>query len=117
MAKTPKSVTRRARHKKWLKRAQGFRGRRKSVYKIAKEAVLKAGQHAFFDRRKKKGNFRQLWQLRINAAARLHGTSYSRLMAGLKTEKSELNRKVLSEIAAAHPEIFKAIAEKATKRP
>lgn len=116
MAKSPKSVARRARHKKWLKRAKGFRGRRKNVYKIAKEAVLKAGQHAFFDRRKKKGTFRQLWQLRINAAARAHGISYSRLMAALKTEKSQLNRKVLSEIAADHPAIFQAIVEKVSKR-
>ncbi len=116
MSKAPKSVARRARHKKWLKRAEGFRGRRKNVYKIAKEAVLKAGQHAFFDRRKKKGNFRQLWQLRINAAAREHGLTYSRLMAGLKVEKSELNRKVLSEIAVIQPTIFKAIADKVSKR-
>lgn len=116
MARAAKSVARRARHKKWLKRAQGFRGRRKNVYKIAKEAVLKAGQHAFYDRRKKKGNFRQLWQLRINAGARQHGTSYSRLIAALKAEKSQLNRKVLSEIAAEHPRIFQAIVEKVSQR-
>ena len=115
MSKTPKSVTRRARHKKWLNRAKGFRGRRKSVYKIAKEAVLKAGQHAFHDRRKKKGNFRQLWQLRINAAARENGTTYSRLIANLIADKSLLNRKVLSEIAAEHPEVFHAIVEKVRK--
>lgn len=116
MSKVPKSVVRRARHKKWLKRAKGFRGRRKSVYKIAKEAVIKAGQHAFHDRRKKKGNFRQLWQLRINAAAREHGTTYSKLIAGLTVNKSQLNRKVLSEIAAQHPHVFQAIVERVSKK-
>lgn len=111
MAKVSLSVPRRARHKKWLKRAKGFRGRRRTVYKIAKEAVLKAGQHALRDRRKKKGAFRALWQTRINAAVRPHGLSYSKFMHALKTHKIELDRKILAQLASERSEIFQKIVE------
>lgn len=111
MPKVSPSVTRRARHKKWLKRAKGFRGRRRSVYKIAKEAVLKAGQHALRDRRQKKGIFRANWQARINAAVRPYGLSYSKFMHALKSHKIELDRKILAQLAAQQPEIFQKIVE------
>lgn len=111
MAKATRSVTKRARHKKWLKRAKGFEGRRSSVFKIAKEAVLKAGQYAHRDRRKKKAEFRAQWQTTINAAVRAHDLSYSKFIAGLKSKKSELNRKVLAELAQKNPETFAAIVE------
>lgn len=109
MPRAPKNITRRARHKKWLKRAKGFRGRRHTVYKIAKEAVLKAGQHAFHDRRKKKANFRAGWQIRIGAATRPHGLSYSKFIHALREHKVGLDRKVLSQLAAQQPEIFAKI--------
>lgn len=109
MPRAGRSVAKHARHKKWLKRATGFRGRRKSVFKLAKEAVLKAGQHAYSDRRKKKTHFRQLWQVRINAAARAHGISYSRFIKGLKDHNIELDRKVLAELAHEHKDVFKEI--------
>ncbi len=115
MPRASRSIAKRARHKKWLKRAKGYRGRRKTVFKLAKEAVLKAGQHAYFDRRKKKSQFRQLWQVRINAAARAHGMSYSRFMHRLQEQDSTLDRKVLAEIAAKHPMLFKTIVEKVSK--
>lgn len=113
MPRAPRSITKRARHKKWLRRAKGFRGRRRTVFKLAKEAVLKAGQHAYRDRRKKKAAFRQGWHVQINAAVRAHGMSYSQFMHGLKTHNIELNRKVLSEMAAAHPETFAKVVEEA----
>lgn len=111
MPRAPRSITKRARHKKWLKRAKGFRGRRRTVFKLAKEAVLKAGQHAYYDRRKKKSAFRQGWHVQINAAVREHGLSYSRFMHGLKTHNIELNRKVLSEMAAKHPAAFAKVVD------
>lgn len=111
MPRASRSVSKRARHKKWLKRAKGFRGRRKTVFKLAKEAVLKAGQHAYHDRRKKKSRFRQLWQIRINAAARAHGVSYSRLIRGLKEKNIDLDRKVLAQIAQEHTDVFAAIVK------
>lgn len=106
-------MAKRHRHKKWIKRAKGYRGRRKAVFKIAKEAVLTAGQHAYHDRRKKKADFRSLWQIRINAAARAHGLSYSRFIQGLRRHNIAVDRKILSDLAQNHPDIFKAIAEKA----
>lgn len=114
MAKTPRSVAKRARHKKWIKRAKGFRGRRSTVFKVAKEAVLTAGQHAYNDRRKKKADFRSVWQIRINAAARLHGVSYSKLIKGLRDKQIGVDRKILSQLAIEQPEIFQKIVEKAT---
>ena len=115
MSKTARSVAKRARHKKWIKRAKGYRGRRSQVFKLAKEAVLKAGQYAYRDRRKKKSEFRQQWQIRINAAARQHGMSYSKFMHGLKSSGSELDRKVLAQIAVEKPEVFKEIIHSASK--
>ncbi len=110
MPRAPRSVAKRARHKKWLKRAKGFRGRRRTVFKLAKEAVLKAGQYSYRDRRKKKTVFRQQWQIIINGASRRHGLSYSQFVHGLRAEKIELDRKVLAQIAQKHPDIFTKIA-------
>lgn len=115
MARAARSVAKHARHKKWLRRAKGYRGRRHTTFKIAKEAVLKAGQHAYFDRRKKKTNFRSLWQIKINAAARQHGVTYSRLIAALRAKKIGLDRKILAELAVNHPLVFKALVEKINK--
>lgn len=115
MSRVSTSVARRARHKKWLKRAKGYRGRRRTVFKLAKEAVLKAGQHAYYDRRKKKAAARAGWHISINAAARVHGVSYSRLIHGLKVHNIDLNRKVLAQMAKEHPELFKAVVEESQK--
>ncbi|PIT98529.1 MAG: 50S ribosomal protein L20 [Candidatus Andersenbacteria bacterium CG10_big_fil_rev_8_21_14_0_10_54_11] len=112
MPRTARSVTKRARHKKWLQRAKGFRGRRRTVFKLAKEASLKAGQYAYRDRRKKKAQFRQRWQGQINAAARQHGTTYSRLIGALNSYGSQLDRKVLATLANEHPAMIKEIIEK-----
>lgn len=112
MSRANSSIPRRKRHKKWIKRAKGFRGRRSSVFKLAKEAVLKSGQHAYHDRRKKKAQFRSLWQARINAAARQHDLSYSTFIHQLRQAKVGLNRKVLSEIASEQPDMFGKIVEK-----
>lgn len=113
MARAPHSVARKARHNKWLKRAKGFRTRRSSTFKVAKEAVIKAGQHAYNDRRKKKATFRAVWQIRINAAARMHGVSYSKLIAGLRKHEIAIDRKILSELAAEHPAVFEQIVKAA----
>jgi large subunit ribosomal protein L20 len=96
-----------------LERAKGFRGRRSSCFKLAKRAVEKAGQHAYEGRKLKKRNFRGLWIIRINAAARQCGLSYSRLMNGLKGAGIELNRKVLADMAVNDPAAFASVAEKA----
>ena len=94
-----RGVTARARHKKVLDLAKGYRGRRKNVYRIAKQAVMKAGQYSYRDRRQKKRQFRTLWIARINAAAREQGLSYSVFMNGLKKASIQVDRKVLSDIA------------------
>jgi len=94
-----------------MKRVKGFEAGRKNLIKLAKTADVKAGAHAYRDRRRKKREFRRLWQVRINAAVRELGTSYSKFMGGLKAKKVMLDRKVLSEIAAKEPKIFKKIAE------
>jgi large subunit ribosomal protein L20 len=109
MSRAKRSVAKHKRHKKWLKRAQGFRGRRNTVFKLAKEAVLKAGQYAYRDRRKKKTVLRQRWQMKINAAARPEGISYSRLIHGLRQANVELDRKVLAQLAVERPETFGSI--------
>jgi len=109
--RAPRSTTKRQRHKKWLKRAKGYRGRRSRVFKIAKEAVLKAGQHSYHDRRKKKGQFRSRWQTQINAAVRGHDLSYSRFMHQLKSRQIELDRKVLADMAVNHPELLDQLIE------
>ena len=109
MPRSVNAVARRARRKKIMKLAKGFFGRRKNVWTVAKNAVEKAMQYAYRDRRNKKRTFRALWIVRINAGARLHGLSYSQFMGKLNIE---LNRKVLADLAMNHPEAFKAIVEK-----
>jgi large subunit ribosomal protein L20 len=99
MPRVKRGVTARARHKKMLNLAKGYRGRRNSVYRIAKEAVMKAGQYAYRDRRQRKRQFRTLWIARINAAAREQGLSYSVFMNGLKKAAIEIDRKVLADLA------------------
>ncbi|MHB1238168.1 MAG: 50S ribosomal protein L20 [Gallionella sp.] len=99
MARVKRGVTARASHKKILDLAKGYRGRRKNVYRIAKQAVMKAGQYSYRDRRQKKRQFRTLWIARINAAAREQGLSYSVFMNGLKKASIQVDRKVLSDIA------------------
>ena len=99
MPRVKRGVTARARHKKILALAKGYRGRRKNVYRIAKQAVMKAGQYAYRDRRQKKRQFRQLWIARINAASRENGLPYSKFMNGLKKAAIALDRKVLADLA------------------
>jgi len=113
MSRVKRGVTARARHKKVLDAAKGYRGRRKSVYRIAKQAVMKAGQYAYRDRRQKKRQFRSLWIARINAAAREVGLTYSVLMYGLKRAAIEVDRKVLSDLAVFDKAAFAQIANQA----
>ena len=112
MPRSVNSVAKRARRKKVLKQAKGFFGRRKNVWTVAKNAVEKAMQYAYRDRRAKKRTFRALWITRINAGARKHGMSYSQFMGKLKAHDIELNRKVLADLAMNHPEAFAAIVDK-----
>ena len=112
MPRSVNSVAKRARRKKILKQAKGYFGRRKNVWTIAKNAVEKGLQYAYRDRRTKKRNFRALWIMRINAAARLHGLTYSQFINKLKSNNIEINRKVLADLAVNNPEGFKAIVEK-----
>ncbi|MDP1692444.1 MAG: 50S ribosomal protein L20 [Burkholderiaceae bacterium] len=112
MPRVKRGVTAHARHKKVLALAKGFRGRRKNVFRIAKEAVMKAGQYAYRDRRTKKRVFRQLWIARINAASRELGVSYSKFMAGLKKAQIDLDRKVLADMAVNDPVAFGSIVAK-----
>jgi large subunit ribosomal protein L20 len=112
MPRVKRGVTAHARHKKILALAKGFRGRRKNVFRIAKQAVMKAGQYAYRDRRTRKRVFRQLWIARINAASRELGVTYSKFMAGLKKANIDLDRKVLSDMAIHDPAGFKGIVEK-----
>jgi large subunit ribosomal protein L20 len=113
MPRSVNSVASRKRRKKILKAAKGYFGARSNVYTVAKNAVEKAWQYAYRDRRNKKRAFRRLWIARINAGARMEGTTYSRLINGLKKNNIELNRKVLADLAMHHPDSFKAIVEKA----
>ncbi len=113
MPRVKRSVTARARHKKVLKQAKGYRGARKNVFRVAKQAVTKAGQYAYRDRRRKKRDFRSLWIIRINAAARECGLTYSTLMRGLKLANIELDRKSLASIAVNDREAFSLLADKA----
>lgn len=113
MPRVKRGVTARARHKKILALAKGFRGRRKNVFRIAKQAVMKAGQYAYRDRRTRKRVFRQLWIARINAAARQNGMSYSRFINGLKKAAIEIDRKILADIAVFDKVAFSALVEKA----
>jgi len=113
MPRVKRGVTARASHKKVLKKAKGYRGARSRVFRVAKQAVTKAGQYAYRDRKAKKRMFRRLWIARINAAAREQGMSYSRLMDGLNKANVEIDRKMLADIAVADAEAFGAIVEKA----
>ena len=113
MPRVKRGVTARARHKKVIKQAKGYRGRRKNVFRVAKQAVIKAGQYAYRDRRQRKRQFRALWIARINAAARECGLSYSRFMDGLNKAGITLDRKVLADIAVFDKAAFAALAEKA----
>jgi large subunit ribosomal protein L20 len=112
MARVKRGVTSHAKHKKVLKQAKGFYGRRKNTIRTAKAAVDKAGQYAYRDRRVKKRNFRSLWIQRINAAARAEGFTYSQFVHGLDLAGVEMDRKVLADLAGADPAGFKAVADK-----
>lgn len=112
MPRVKRGVTARARHKKILALAKGYRGRRKNVYRIAKQAVMKAGQYAYRDRRTRKRVFRALWIARINAASRGLGISYSRFMAGMRQAAIDIDRKMLAELAVNDPAAFGAIVAK-----
>lgn len=111
MPRVKRGVTARARHKKVIDAAKGYRGRRGNVYRIAKEAVMRAGQYAYRDRRTKKRVFRQLWIARINAAVREHDMTYSVFIAGLKKAAIELDRKVLADMAVADKPAFASIVD------
>ncbi|MED5535800.1 MAG: 50S ribosomal protein L20 [Pseudomonadota bacterium] len=113
MARVKRGVIAKARHKKVLSQAKGYYGARSRTYKVAKQAVIKAGQYAYRDRRQRKRQFRALWITRINAAARLNGLSYSRLINGLKCADIEVDRKILADIAVHDQEAFSAIADAA----
>ncbi len=111
MARVKRSVTARARHKKVLKAAKGYFGARSRVYRVAKQAVIKAGQYAYRDRRQKKRQFRSLWIIRINAGARENGLSYSQFMNGLRKAEIVIDRKILADLAMNDKLAFAALAE------
>jgi large subunit ribosomal protein L20 len=113
MARVKRGVVARKRHKKVLKLAKGYYGARSRVYRVAKQAVIKAGQYAYRDRRQRKRQFRALWIARINAEARVNGLSYSKFINGLKKADIEIDRKVLADIAVHDKAVFSAIAEQA----
>ena len=113
MSRVKRGVTAHARHKKILDRAKGYRGRRSTVYRVAKEAVMKAGQYAYRDRRNKKRVFRALWIARINAAVREHGMTYSVFMNSLKRASIEVDRKVLADLAVMDKPAFAALVAQA----
>jgi len=113
MARVKRGVQARARHKKVLKEAKGYYGARRKVFRVAKQAVTKAGQYSYRDRRQRKRQFRSLWIVRINAAARMHDLSYSRFMDGLNKANIEIDRKVLADLAVHDAAAFGALAEKA----
>jgi len=113
MARVKRGVVARRRHKKVLKQAKGYYGARSRVFRVAKQAVIKAGQYAYRDRRQRKRQFRALWIARINAGARLNGLSYSRFINGLKNASIEIDRKVLADLAVNEKGAFTALVEKA----
>ena len=113
MTRVKRGTVARARRKKVLKAAKGYQGQRSRSFRVAKQAVIKAGQYAYRDRRQRKRQFRALWIVRINAAAREHGLSYSRLIAGLKKADIQMDRKVLADLALHEKEAFGALAGKA----
>ncbi len=113
MARVKRGVVARARHNKVLKKAKGYYGARSKIFRVAKQAITKAGQYAYRDRRQRKRQFRALWITRINAAARLNGLSYSRMINGLSLAGIELDRKVLADMAVHDADGFAALAEQA----
>src|SRR4030095_17092693 len=113
MPRVKRGVTARAAHKKVLRQAKGYRGRRKNVFRIANEAVMRAGQYAYRDRRNKKRDFRALWITRINAGARDAGLTYSQFMAGLKKAAIDIARKVLADLAVLDKPAFTRLVEQA----
>ena len=113
MSRVKRGVTAHARHRKVLNKAKGYYGRRKNTFRVANQAVEKAGQYAYRDRRTRKRNFRALWIQRINAGVREHGLTYSRFIDGLGKAGIEVDRKVLSDLAIHEPEAFKALVEQA----
>lgn len=113
MARVKRGVTAHAKHKKVLKKAKGYYGRRKNTIRVAKQAVEKAAQYAYRDRKVRKRNFRSLWIQRINAAAREHGLTYGRMMDGLNKAGIEIDRKVLSDLAIHEPAAFAALVDQA----
>ncbi len=115
MPRVKRGVTAHRRHKKILDQAKGYYGARSRIFRVAKQAVIKAGQYAYRDRRQRKRQFRALWIARINAEARVNGLSYSRFIAGLKKANVEIDRKVLADIAVFEKPAFSALAERAKK--
>ena len=113
MARVKRGVQAHARHKKIVKLAKGYSGRRKNVFRVAKQAVIKAGQYAYRDRKQRKRQFRMLWIARINAAARQNGLSYSQLIHGLQKAEIMIDRKILAEIAVYEPLAFEELVSKA----
>ena len=113
MARVSRGVVTKAKHKKIFKKAKGFYGRRKNVFRVAVQAVERSMQYAYRDRRCKKRDFRGLWIQRINAGVRMHGLTYSQFINGLKKATIEIDRKVLAELAVNQPETFKILVEKA----
>jgi large subunit ribosomal protein L20 len=113
MARVKRGVIAGARHKKILKKAKGYYNARRKVFRTAKQAVIKAGQYAYRDRKTNKRNMRALWITRINAEARVHGLSYSKLIAGLNAAGLSIDRKVLADLAMQDPAAFAVIAQKA----
>ncbi len=113
MTRVKRGVVARRRHKKVLKQAKGYYGARSRVFRVAKQAVIKAGQYAYRDRRNRKRQFRALWIQRINAGARINGMSYSRFVGGMKKAGIEIDRKVLADLAVHEKAAFAAIVEKA----
>ena len=113
MARVSRGVTARARHKKIIKRAKGYYGRRKNVFRVAIQAVERSLQYAYRDRRKRKSDFRGLWIQRINAGVRIHGMTYSQFIHGLKKATIEIDRKILAELVVNQPEVFKVLVENA----
>jgi len=115
MARVKRGVTTHARHRKIIKAAKGYYGRRKNTFRIANQAVEKAGQYAYRDRKVRKRNFRSLWIQRINAATRMHGLTYGRFINGLDLAGIKVDRKNLADIAVREPEAFKALVDQASK--
>ena len=115
MVRVKRGVTALKRRRKVLKQVKGFRWQRKSKERAARDAIMHAGRHAFHDRRKKKRNFRKLWNIKINAASRQEGLSYSKLISSLKKSNIIINRKMLAELAEKYPTVFQAIVKEAAQ--